>query len=132
MISYGPCQTPTLGFCVERHDEIQSFSAESFWTIDVNVDVNTNHAVGKMRQIVPVEWSRGRLFDQSVTDNFIHLINKDSYLICDSIKSSETRKTRPIPMNTVEMLKSASSRLGIGPHSAMKLAEELYLSGYLS
>jgi DNA topoisomerase-3 len=39
---------------------------------------------------------------------------------------------RPIPMNTVEMLKLSSSKLGIGPHATMKAAEELYLTGYLS
>lgn len=79
-----------------------------------------------------MEWSRGRLFDQSIAETFVQMIQADKLLICESIKSSETRRTRPQPMNTVEMLKLASSRLGIGPHSAMKLAEELYLCGYLS
>jgi DNA topoisomerase IA len=39
VISFGPCQTPTLWFCVQRHREIQNFRPEEFFTVTVTVNV---------------------------------------------------------------------------------------------
>ena len=133
VISYGPCQTPTLGFCVDRHDEIQTFSPEPFWSLDVTIDI-----AGRK---VKVDWGRSRVFDQEVGNLFLTLLSGDDAtvtaaaggnLICTNVKTGQKRRTRPQPMNTVEMLKLASKALGIGPHQAMRSAENLYLSGYTS
>ena len=34
-VSYGPCQSPTLGFIVERYRAAMDFVAEDFWTLDL-------------------------------------------------------------------------------------------------
>ena len=59
MVSYGPCQTPTLGFCVDRHDEIQSFQPEKYWVVNVEIE--------KGGKRFTLDWGRGRVFDQEVT-----------------------------------------------------------------
>lgn len=49
-----------------------------------------------------------------------------------SIVSKEKSKSRPIALNTVELMRAASAGLGIGPHHAMSVAERLYTQGYIS
>lgn len=41
-------------------------------------------------------------------------------------------KARPLALNTVELMKAASTGLGLGPHNAMLIAERLYTQGYIS
>ena len=48
------------------------------------------------------------------------------------IKETAGCRKRPLPMNTVEMLKLASKVLGMGPKECTVYAERLYLKGYIS
>lgn len=45
---------------------------------------------------------------------------------------AEKTKPRPLALNTVELMRVASSGLGMGPQQAMTLAERLYTQGYIS
>ena len=39
VISYGPCQTPTLWFCVQRHKEIQNFRATEYYYVSAKINI---------------------------------------------------------------------------------------------
>ncbi|KAK9917893.1 hypothetical protein WJX75_009329 [Coccomyxa subellipsoidea] len=124
VISYGPCQTPTLFFCVQRHQLITAFQPEDYWTI--------RPQVAKSGQRVDVEWARGRLFDRDVAQLFQRIVTEARSLRCVDVSVKEEKRQRPNGLNTVELLKVASSAMGMSPQQAMRCAEGLYTSGYIS
>lgn len=64
LISYGPCQTPTLGFCVQRHDEIQTFKPETYWVLRVTASTSEGREL-------PLEWKRVRSFEKDIANMFL-------------------------------------------------------------
>ncbi|CAJ1341010.1 unnamed protein product [Effrenium voratum] len=125
LVSYGPCQTPTLWFCVRRSDEINAFQPESFYTIDVTV--------AKAGRDLQAQWDRGQVFDMPIASLFMNIIQDDNAkAVVNDVSQKEDRQARPQALNTVAMLKMASTRLGLGPQQAMHMAERLYLDGYLT
>lgn len=61
--SYGPCQTPTLGFCVQRYLQITTFKPEKFWAL--------HPYIVKSGYELKLEWDREKLFDLDVRFFFI-------------------------------------------------------------
>ncbi|XP_064424078.1 DNA topoisomerase 3-beta-1 [Latimeria chalumnae] len=125
LISFGPCQTPTLGFCVERHDKIQSFKPELYWVIQAKV------SDGKAVSLT-LDWDRVRVFDREVAQMFLNIIKVVKEAKVESVSKKEKVKQRPLALNTVEMLRVASAALGMGPQHTMQIAERLYTQGYIS
>ena len=153
VVSYGPCQFPTLGFVVERWARIETFLPEDFWTIDMSIRVVPDDAGGGgiegrdddgaprppppsqqrgSSRPIHFSWRRGRLYDRLAT-----LVLYESCL--DAREASVTaltgrpkNKWRPVPLATVELQKRASRYLRIGSEVVMSAAEELYNQGYIS
>ncbi|XP_011176901.2 DNA topoisomerase 3-beta [Zeugodacus cucurbitae] len=122
LISYGPCQTPTLGFCVKRHDDIQTFKPESFWYLQL--------LAGQPE--ITLEWARGRVFKKEIAIMLMQRVKEQKEAMVESVTSKEQFKGRPQALNTVELMRICSSGLGIGPFQAMQIAERLYTQGYIS
>ncbi|XP_020852077.1 DNA topoisomerase 3-beta-1 isoform X2 [Phascolarctos cinereus] len=125
LISFGPCQTPTLGFCVERHDKIQSFKPELYWVLQAKISSDKDTSV-------LLDWDRVRVFDREIAQMFLNITRMEKEAKVEGTSRKEKAKQRPLALNTVEMLRVASSSLGMGPQHAMQIAERLYTQGYIS
>ncbi|KAG6748637.1 hypothetical protein POTOM_048566 [Populus tomentosa] len=94
---YGPCQTPTLGFCVQRYLQITTFKPEKFWALCPHVMVDGYE--------LQLEWERQKLFDLDVALMFQKLVLQDRILEVTDISEKQESKGRPPGLNTVNLLK---------------------------
>ncbi|EDR22857.1 DNA topoisomerase 3-beta-1, putative [Entamoeba dispar SAW760] len=123
LISFGPCQTPTLGFCVDRQKEIDNFVSKPFYTLKVILE---DHE-GRNKTL-----KLDKCFDnKSDVDDIVKSCKGVQGKVI-KMNVNELKKSRPIGLNTVEMLKAASIKLGLGPQDTMRIAEKLYTRGYIS
>eukprot|EP00899_Mesostigma_viride_P001798 jgi/Mesvir1/11619/Mv00025-RA.1 len=126
IISYGPCQFPTLGFVVERYWEVKAHVAESFWSIQCS------YTDTQQRVSADFTWHRDRLFDHLVATAIYELCMEDPTATVVDVSGREVRRYPPVPLNTVELQKRASRHLRMTGEHVMKVAEELYQAGFLS
>eukprot|EP00727_Mastigamoeba_balamuthi_P009279 m51a1_g4974 putative dna topoisomerase iii (1265) ;mRNA; r:13124-18365 len=127
VVSYGPCQFPTLGFVVDRYWEVARFVREPFWSIRVVVERGDGQAV--------FLWERVRLFDRAACLLLYEpcvAAAAAAQATVTRVESRPRRKCRPLPLTTVEFQKAASRKLRIAAERAMQIAEKLYQRGYIS
>jgi DNA topoisomerase-3 len=121
LVSFGGCQTVTLGFVVARWLSRTRFTPEPFWSIKLVV-----------RDGLELTWDRHRLFDQLVVESIKAINMNERYALVTESYQQPKSKWRPLPLNTIEMTKIASTHLRIPSHLCMQLAESLYAKGFIS
>ena len=123
-ISYGPCQTPTLWFCVNRQRQIENKKdILTYYRIFIEVEIN-----GEKVKI----FLDGDFKDKEKVQKIISEIKNNSILKINDLSIENKTLPRPNALNTVNMLKIASTELGISPNKTMNLAENLYMEGYIT
>eukprot|EP00750_Incisomonas_marina_P006233 INCI14379.1.p1 GENE.INCI14379.1~~INCI14379.1.p1 ORF type:complete len:903 (-),score=130.56 INCI14379.1:65-2773(-) len=131
VISYGPCQFPTLGFVAERYKLREAFVPREFWSIQVKhtqVPSEQDPREGEAEFL----WARQRLFDRVVVFSIFEECVDYPQAEVKKVNAKEIRKWRPLPLQTVEFQKLASQKLRIDSSVAMDIAEKLYQQGLLS
>ncbi|KAG8383914.1 hypothetical protein BUALT_Bualt04G0063600 [Buddleja alternifolia] len=124
ILSYGPCQFPTLGFVVERFWEIQSHEPEEFWTI--NCTHNSEEGTATFN------WMRGHLFDYTSATILYEMCVQEPTATVTNVRQQEKLKYPPHPLSTIELEKRASRYFRMSSEHTMKVAEDLYQAGFIS
>uniref|UniRef100_A0A0E0K969 DNA topoisomerase n=1 Tax=Oryza punctata TaxID=4537 RepID=A0A0E0K969_ORYPU len=124
VLSYGPCQFPTLGFIVERFWEIQAHEPEEFWTINCSHTSDEGTAT--------FGWMRGHLFDYSSAVVIYEMCVEEPMATVQNVRNQEKLKYPPYPLSTIELQKRASRYFRMSSEHTMKVAEELYQAGFIS
>nr|XP_018265665.1 DNA topoisomerase III [Kwoniella dejecticola CBS 10117]OBR87823.1 DNA topoisomerase III [Kwoniella dejecticola CBS 10117] len=129
LISYGPCQFPTLGFVVDQYNRVQSFVPEIFGYIYVGIERTDEE--GEVRT-VEFKWRRNHLFDMDIAAILYEqcAINPDARVL--KVETKPTTKWYPLPLTTVELQQSGSRLLRMAPKRVLDIAEKLYQKGILS
>ncbi|EOB11308.1 DNA topoisomerase 3-alpha [Nosema bombycis CQ1] len=123
IVSFGPCQIPTLGFVVERYEAIENHVGEKYWSLKL-------HST-KTNTIDIFNWKRDRVFDYNCAVYFNNLL-EDLPAIITKVEESPTTKLKPLPLRTVELQKICSSIFKVSSHKIMTIAEKLYNQGFIS
>ena len=127
-ISYGPCQTPTLSFCIKRHKEIQAFRSQSIYHLIPSISIDGYD--------VQFKWADGEHISHqgelSKMERAVKSAIQENGGVIIDVQENKKKINRPVGLNTVTLLKACSKGLGMSPTQAMKAAEHLYTSGYIS
>ena len=120
-LSIGRVQTPTLAIVIKRDEEIDNFVPETFY--EIKVDFLKDGVFTGVHE-------EGRIFDRKRADEIFKKIDgKDGEV--EKFEDVEERIYKPSPFNTTEFMREAS-KVGVMPGKAMKIAEKLYIKGFIS
>jgi DNA topoisomerase-1 len=121
-LSVGRVQSPTLGLIVQRELERRAHVPEPFW----EVTASFAHPDGSF----VAEHTTDKFWDEAEARAAVE--NSKSPGTVKEISARKNTRKPPTPLNTTAFTTDASSRLGITPSRAMRIAEDLYMDGYIS
>jgi DNA topoisomerase-1 len=121
-LSVGRVQSPTLGLIVQRELERRAHEPEPFWDLTATF----SHPDGSFT----AEHTTDRFWKKEEAE--AALANSKSPGTVKEISAKKNRRQPPTPLNTTAFTTDASNRLGITPSRAMRIAEDLYMDGYIS
>jgi DNA topoisomerase-1 len=121
ILSVGRVQSPTLAMIVDREKEIEAFLPEKYWTLQLTSEkagepFTARHATARFTKKEEAEAARDR--------------TRPPLLVLEATEGEKVDRP-PAPFDTTGFL-VAAGRLGFSASNAMRIAENLYMNGFIS
>src|SRR4051794_40093504 len=120
-LSVGRVQSPTLAIVVERELERRAHVPKPYWEVFAAFE----HPDGEFTAHHKVD----KFWEEAEAKSA--LANTKSPGVVRTVESKRNTRRPPAPFNTTAFT-SAASGVGISPSRAMRIAEELYMDGFIS
>ena len=121
-LSVGRVQSPTLGLVVERELERRAHVPKPYWEVFAKFE----HPDGSFE----AHHATDKFWEEAAAKAALE--NTKSPGVVKDVSARKNSRKPPTPLNTTAFTTDASSRLGITPASAMRIAEDLYMDGFIS
>ena len=119
----GRVQTPTLALIVQREEERMAFVPEDYWVIKAGFD-----AAGEAFECTH---ATERFKDEATALKAMAAVEGQHTGTVVSVEKKERKVAAPTPFNTTS-LQAAAAAEGLSPARTMRIAENLYMDGYIS
>ena len=122
--SAGRVQTPTLAIIVEREKERDAFVPEDYWVIRGRCTDGAGHGFAASHR-------KGRFKDEAEARDAFAQVEHATEASVISVERKTRKVAAPAPFSTTS-LQTTASAIGLTPGRVMRIAESLYMSGYIS
>lgn len=149
-LSAGRVQSVALRLIVEREREIEAFTPEEYWELDVAVAVDDEKIApesifveGKVVELLPdgvvvarVVAVEGKTYQPKVEGDVQPVVTmlehqQTTYRV-DSVERKQRKRSSLPPFSTSTLQQQAATRLGMTSKQTMRLAQQLYEEGLIT
>ncbi|WP_165248187.1 DNA topoisomerase I [Adlercreutzia sp. ZJ141] len=131
--SSGRVQTPTLALVVAKERERMAFVPQDYWVIrgrfDAAAQVGPTDGEGELAFEAPHATTRFK--DEVRAHAAIAAVEQARCATVSAVEKRTRTVAPPVPFNTTSLMAAASAE-GVSPARTMRIAESLYMDGYIS
>ena len=123
-LSAGRVQSVAVRLIVDREQEIESFEAQEYWSIDAKL-LSASSRRAFPAKLTEVKGEKFKALNKEETDKVLAMLENGEFIITN-IKNSTRKKTPAPPFTTSTLQQEASRKLSFNARRTMKAAQELY------